>query len=146
MVESMVMDNRRISVRYIASQLGICNGSVVTILHHHLNLSKVSARWVPRMLTPEQKRNRIMTSTEMLTLMIVDPEGFMARIVTQDKTWVPYFDPETKAESKQWKHPSSLTPRKFKVTKSSWKVMVTVFWDPEGILLVDFLDHGRTIN
>lgn len=87
-----VMLNGQISVRYIASQLGISNGSVATILHDHLNFSKVSARWVPRMPTPWQKRNQIMTSTEVLTPMRTASERFTARFVSPDETSVPRSD------------------------------------------------------
>ena len=31
-------------------------------------------------------------------------------------------------------------------TLSAWKVMYTVFWDIQGILLVDFLTRGETLN
>jgi hypothetical protein len=34
----------------------------------------------------------------------------------------------------------------FKVTPSSRKVMLTVFWDHEGILLTAFQPQGQTIN
>lgn len=145
-VEGLVMGNRRVSVAWLAAHVGISKGSIGTILHDRLGLSKVSARWVPKMLTPEQKATRVTTSQEVLDLMASDMDGFMARIVTQDETWVPHFDPETKEESKQWKHRDSPPPRKFKVTKSAGKVMVTVFWDAQGILLVDFLEQRRTIN
>jgi uncharacterized membrane protein len=36
--------------------------------------------------------------------------------------------------------------KKFKVQNSAGKVMATVFWDSEGILLVQFLKTGATIN
>ena len=50
-VERLVLNNRRIKVAKLASECGISNGSVYTIIHEHLGMSKVSARWVPRNLT-----------------------------------------------------------------------------------------------
>ena len=49
-VERLVLNNRRIKVVELASECGISNGSVYTITHEHLGMSKVSARWVPRNL------------------------------------------------------------------------------------------------
>ena len=49
-VERLVLNNRRIKVAKLASECGISNGSVYTIIHEHLGMSKVSARWVPRNL------------------------------------------------------------------------------------------------
>ena len=38
------------------------------------------------------------------------------------------------------------TLTKFKVVPSASKVMTTVFWDMRGVLLVEFQEHGRTVN
>jgi len=40
---------------------------------------------------------------------------------------VHHFDPETKRQSMVWKHASSGTHKKFKVTPSAGKVMAIVF-------------------
>jgi len=45
-----------------------------------------------------------------------------------------------------WKHVISLPPRKFCVIASDCKVMATIFWDSEEILLIDYLEHSRTIT
>lgn len=45
----------------------------------------------------------------------------------------------------EWKHPSSPVRKKFKTTPSAGKVLLTVFWDAQGVLLLDFLEDG-TIN
>jgi len=46
----------------------------------------------------------------------------------------------------KWRHTSSPTKTKFKQTTSTRKVMCTTFWDRKGVLLVDFLPQGSTIN
>ena len=43
-VENLVMADRRLTVRYLAAEVGISTSSVETILHQHLRLNKVSAR------------------------------------------------------------------------------------------------------
>jgi hypothetical protein len=43
-------------------------------------------------------------------------------------------------------HTSSPIKKKFKQTISTHKIMCTVFWDGKGILLVEFLPQGSTIN
>jgi len=47
-VENMVMDNRRATVQQIADTVGINTGSIKMILHKHLLMTKVCARWVPQ--------------------------------------------------------------------------------------------------
>ena len=46
----------------------------------------------------------------------------------------------------QWKYASSPNPRKFKVQASAGKIMCTVFWDAEGILLIDYVPHKVTVT
>ena len=38
------------------------------------------------------------------------------------------------------------TLRKAKLGKSAGKVMASVFWDSDGILMIDYLAKGKTIN
>ncbi|XP_041366729.1 uncharacterized protein LOC121381476 [Gigantopelta aegis] len=71
-----------------------------------------------------------------------DLNSFLRRFVTMDETWVHHFQPETKQQSKQWKHPGSPPPKKAKTVM----VMASIFWDAEGVLLVDYLDKGHTIT
>jgi len=141
-----VMKDRRLTIRKIAEIHSISKTSVERILHEHLNMNKVSARWVPRMLTPDQKRHRAEVSQELLSEFSKDKNKFIAHIVTQDETWVHHFDPETKAQSMAWKHPWSPPPKKFKTVPSSGKVMASVFWDAEGVIMIDYLKKGHTIN
>ena len=145
-VEAMIMENRRVKVEEISLETGISHGSVCTIIHHHLGMSKVSARWVPRKLSPHDRLQRSTSSEELLTLYNADPAGFESRVVTGDETWVHHWDPETKLESMTWKHKGSPTPLKFRTQPSAGKIMATIFWDAEGVLLVDFLPRGSTIT
>lgn len=144
--ESMVYADRRVTVRCVAQTLRISIGSADAILTNNLRMKKVSARWVPRMLTPEQKQCRAQISQQLLERFRTNPDGFLSRLVTQDETWVHHFDPESKRQSMQWKHPWSPPPRKFRVTASAGKVMASIFWDCEGVIMVDYLEHGWTIT
>ncbi|GFW68103.1 hypothetical protein TNCV_1879851 [Trichonephila clavipes] len=46
----------------------------------------------------------------------------------------------------QWKHASSPPPEKFRAVKSAGKVLLTVFFDVQGPLLVEFPEHRKNIN
>ncbi|XP_037783515.1 histone-lysine N-methyltransferase SETMAR-like [Penaeus monodon] len=65
--------------------------------------------------------------------------------ITQDETWVDHYDPVTKAQSKQWKHFNSPLPKKKRVTSSAGRVMLTVFWDQHGVVMMGFLAKDSTI-
>jgi hypothetical protein len=54
---------------------------------------------------------------------------------------------ETKEKSKQWKNTHSPNKlKKIKKTLSARKMMVTVFWDRKGMLVVKFMQQGTTIS
>ena len=65
-VKIVVKQDARLSVKDIASCTGISEGSVQTILKKRLDLRKVCARWVPHLLTEEQKTQRLKCARELL--------------------------------------------------------------------------------
>jgi len=68
-------------------------------------------------------------------------------LVTMDETWLCLYDPETKQQSMEWRHSGSPRPqKKFRVQKSAGKVLASIFWDQDGMLLIDYLPKGQTIN
>ena len=145
-VHQLVLENRKISIECIVQETGLSTGTVHTILHEHLSMSKVCARWVPKMMTPDMKATRVNTSSVLLSRYNVNPENFLSRVVTGDETWVYYYDPPSKFESMEWKHAGSPRTKKFKVSRTTKKVMATVFWDTDGVIHIDYLPRGTTMN
>jgi hypothetical protein len=69
-------------------------------------------------------------------------EEFLRQIVTDDKTWVHYYDHE---KSMEYHHKGSPTQKKLKTKASAGKVMLTVFWNSEGVVL-GFLEIGVPVT
>ena len=89
---------------------------------------------------------RVTILKQCLELFQRNPDEFLRRFITVDETWIHYFTPETKEQSKQWTSPSEPAPKKTKTVKSAGKVTVTVFWDARGIIHIDYLPSKQTIN
>ena len=143
---SLVEEDGRLSVCEITQAVHISVGSVQSILPKDLGLSKISARWVPKALHPDQLNLRCEVSTAILTKIEANEDAFFSRIITGDETWVYQNDPETKQQSKQWLPRGSAGPIRFKSERSVNKVMATVFWDQKGVLQVDFLEGRKTVT
>ena len=110
-------------------------------------MRKLSAKWVPKCLNVNKKRQQCQPSEEVLKFFRHDPHDFLSRLVTTDETWLYHHDPETKQQSMVWRHSSSLRPKKFRVQKSAGNVLASIFFgDQEGILLIDYLPKGQTVN
>lgn len=145
-VREMVTNNSRVKVREIEDTLKISKERIGHILSEILGVSKICARWVPRLLTDELKSVRVRASQAGLELLRHNPKDFWHRFITVDETWVHHYTPETKEDSKQWTKRGQSAPVKAKTVPSAGKVMATVFWDAKGILLIDYLGKGKTIN
>jgi histone-lysine N-methyltransferase SETMAR len=117
------------------------------ILSKHLGYRNICARWVPRMLADDHRKESMGAALTFLERYHRDGDKFLDHIVTGDGTWVSHFTPESKRQSLEWLHPRSPSkPTKFKQTLSTRKIMATVFWDRKGVLLVEFMPQDTTIN
>jgi len=109
-------------------------------------MKKLYARWVPPLLTADQKRTRIKISEQCLERFSKNKTNFVHRFITMDETWIHHYTPESKQQPKQWTETSCSAPKKTWWVPSARKVMASVFWDAEGILFVDYLEKGKTIT
>ena len=99
----------------------------------------LTARWVPQSLSDEQMATRASVCSASLKWLRSKEDDFLSRLVTVDETWVHYYEPENEAQSGQWVGPGSPRPKKFKTQPSAGKMMATVFWDAQGVIMLDFL-------
>jgi len=55
-IHELILEDRRISAKSIAEQLGMSRERDGSIIHEDLDLRKLSAKWVPKSLNADQKR------------------------------------------------------------------------------------------
>ena len=144
-VRGLVYFDGRIQVEEITQALGISHDSVSTILHDRLGTRKLTARWVPKSLSDEQMATRVSVCSALMK-RFRSKDDFLLRLVTVDETWVHYYEPVNKAQSRHWVGPRSQRPKKFKTQPSAGKVMTTVFLDAKGVIVLDFLPKRSTIT
>ncbi|XP_050546887.1 uncharacterized protein LOC126908654 [Daktulosphaira vitifoliae] len=72
-------------------------------------MSRIAAKFVPRLLTDEQKQNRKTISQELFERAETDLD-FLKNIITGDETWIYGYDIET-SQSSQWKSTNSPRPK-----------------------------------
>ena len=144
-VNDLIQDDRRLTVREIGDELNISKDSAHAILTQDLGMHRVAAKFVPRLLSQEQQRVRNEVAEDLLQTCEAIPE-YLDTIITGDETWVYGYDSETKAQSSQWKHPSSPRPTKARQVRSKTKVMLTVFFDCRGIVHHEFAPENQTVT
>lgn len=145
-VNQLVAEERRLTTRQIAESVGISNGAVHSILTEDLMKRKLCAKWVPHLLTEEQKVCRVTLSSNHLQRFRREGEDFLNRIVACDETWAHSWEPELKRQSAEWCGPDS--PRREKARRSfgQLKVMHITFFDRRGILFDEAVPMGQTVN
>jgi hypothetical protein len=119
------IDNRRIKVREIAEALGISKKRVCHTSSEELSMRNLTARWVPRLLTLDQKQ--IPISKALLEWFKRSESDSFRQFITVDETWIHRNTPETKQPSKQWTAKGETAPKKAKTVSSTGKVMTAVF-------------------
>jgi len=58
-VQELLNNDRRLTITHTAETTGISSSTAHQIINEHLCMKKISARWVLRMLTAEQKKCRV---------------------------------------------------------------------------------------
>jgi len=98
------------------------------------------------MLTQEHKEHRMKVCRDLLNQYEAEGDSFLDHIITVDETWCHHCEPESKPQSVEWRHVNSPSKKKFKMLPAAGKVMCTIFWDRKGVILLDYLEPGQTIN
>lgn len=106
-----IRGNRRLTIMELSNEFQISFESVQTILTTDLDMRRVAAKFVPKLLSDEQKENRKQIATDLLECSESD-DFFFKSIITGDESWVYGYDPETKVQSSQWKTSDSPRPKK----------------------------------
>ncbi|GFV18768.1 histone-lysine N-methyltransferase SETMAR [Trichonephila clavipes] len=145
-VDEKIREDRRFTISTLALEFSNVGRTTLNkVVSEKLKFRKLCARWVLRLLTEEHKLKRMACALDFLD-RYHKGDPFLERIVTGDETWVSHITPESKRQSMEWRHTNSPVRVKAKRTISTRKVMATVFCDRHGVLLVEFMQQGTTIN
>lgn len=145
-IHKIVLNDRKVKLRELADIVKISKERVGFILHEHLTMRKLCSKWVPRLLTVDQKQERVDDSEQCLAMFKRNKPEFLRRYVTMDETWIHHFTPESKRSSSEWTATGEPRPKRPKAQQSAGKVMASVFWDVRGVIFIDYLEKGNTIN
>jgi hypothetical protein len=124
---------------------GISHGICHKILSDNVNMSCVTQHSVSRVLMQNQRDDCMSIYGDLIDS--ADKDGmFLSQFITGDETWCFLYDPQLKRQSAAWK--SSSLPRKKKLVqdRSKDKVILDLFFDSSGIVNMEFIPEGATVN
>ena len=102
------------------------------ILRERLGLSKICGRWVPHLLTDEQKQSRVRLAPQVIEKYDKCDPPCLEEIVTGDETWIYYIQPDSKAKNKVWVSSEGDRPVIARLCKTSNRMLYAIFFDSKG--------------
>ena len=132
-VRLAIEGDRRLTVRELENDLGIPKTTVWDILNKILGMTRVCAKFIPKLLTTDHKDLRSEIALDNLQ-MVSDDENVLKKVITGGESWVYGYDPETKQQSSHCKRPNEPRPKKARQSRSHVKLMLIIFCDCEGVV------------
>ena len=86
-VQQMLAQDRRLTLRLIAEELGISKDTAHTIIRDYLGKWKFCSRFVPHKLTDEREAKRMETSGDFIFMCDQDPL-LLENVVAGEETWL----------------------------------------------------------
>jgi len=118
-----ILENRRPTIHDVCNIVGLSYRTCQRILSDELNMRRIAAKFVPSLLSDDQKKYRISICTE-LKEQAKNDSNIISNTTTGDESWMFVYDAETKQLSSQWKTPTS--PRPMKARKNSKQFQINV--------------------
>ena len=144
--EAIVTEDRRITLRFLAAELSISYGSAYSIMHDELRRTKRCARWIPHMLTDDQRAQRVHICRRWLEMFSENGPKRLSDVVTGDECWISFFTMADKSSNMVWLAEDEPRAQVLKTSFRSRKRMFTIFFNTQGVVALDILPEKSTIN
>ena len=113
----------------------IHSSSVSKILRERLGLRNICARWVPHLLTDDQKQSQVRLASQVIEKYDKCDPCRLEEIVTGDETWIYHFQPNSKAKNKVWVSSEGNRRVIAHRCKTSNRMLYATFFDLKGQVL-----------
>jgi hypothetical protein len=144
-ISEIVQKDRCLSIQMMGEMVNMDKETVRQILHDQLNMRKVCAKLVLKGLTQGQKDNQENICSDIVERITEQPD-VLENVITCDEMGIFQYDPQTKRQSVYWKTLTSLSMRKAIMSKSKMKAMKIVFFDIRGVIMIEWVPEGQTVN
>ncbi|KAL7292870.1 hypothetical protein TKK_0013543 [Trichogramma kaykai] len=144
-----IQEDRRLTARELAEEIGIPHDTCQAILTVNLGLKRLASKLVPRFLSDDEKIRRWEICSELKRRAETDPL-FTDSIITGDEMWIYGCDPESKTSQHNqyaWRTPTAESlSRKLRQIRATVRTLLIVFFDSQGIVHQEFVPQSQSVN
>lgn len=115
------------------------------IIHESLKLRKLASRWIPHLLTDENREKRVNACHENLS-KFKEGKWRLCDVVTGDESWFNWKQVGRKQSNKSWVAEGESARTVVKQGRFDSKTMVTIFFRTTGPVIIDCMNKGETIT
>ena len=144
-IRLLINDDPYFTIEELQEQTDLSYGTVHRILTNHLNLRKITARYVPKDLTDLQRAERVRICEETLG-KIQQGTWRLCDIITGDESWFNHKQLGRKSSNAAWMRRGDPPPTVARQSKYAPKTLLVIFFKSNGPLLVHRLERGQTID
>ena len=144
-VRSLINDDSCITIDELEAQTDLSRGTVQRIVSDHLNLRKVTARYVPKYLTDFQKAERVRICKENLA-KFESGAWRLCDVVTGDESWFKHAKIGRKSSNSAWVARGDPPPTVVRPNRFSPRTLFSIFFKSTVPVLIHYVERGKTVD
>ena len=146
LVKSLIDEDPHSTIRELSEACDLSIGTIHSILHEDLQMRNLAARWVPHLLTDEQKKRRVDCSRQLLQDFEPNGPKRLCDIVTGDESWLTFYGIPNKRCNRAWVGPDGDRPVVLRPGFQSRKRLFSIFFSTQGVVALDILPAKASIT
>lgn len=145
LVQRLIDEDPHCTYEDLEEETQLSRGTIERIVHDHLQMRKVTSRWVPHELTIENKETRVKKCRQNLA-KINSGEWRLCDILTGDETWIYLRQLGRKAANSSWVYKGQSPGTVVRREQYEPKVLYSLFFRSNGGVFVHALDKGQKLD
>ena len=144
-VHQIIDDDSRVTIEEIQEQNGLTYGTTRRIIKDYLQLTKITARYIPKKLTDFQRNERVRICRENLRKFKVGTWR-LCNVVTLDEPWFFHKQTGRKSSNAAWVATGVTPPTVPRRDRFAPRTLFFIFFKSTGPQLIHHIERGQTID
>lgn len=144
-VRSNINVDPHITIEELQAQTDLSHGTIQRIISDHLNLRKITARYIPKQLTDSQRAERVQICKENLA-KFESGAWRLCDVTTGDESWFNHTQIGRKVSNSAWVAREDPPPTVVRQSRYSPKTLFSIFFKSTGPVLIHYLERGQTVD